>query len=285
MAPAPASDASSAHYASYGTPEAQYGDFTMYGGYDANGFALTVPETGGHATTAFSADPLFADLPGNGHDQGAYATGNTTGTWSTAGRDTAHYDAYAATEQQVGYDTGGYDATTWTTGQQQAPEVPHQAAASDASGQWDSGTWLRPDQAQNAADPAQQWYWGTQTFDTGAYDAAQWNSDGSAVAPLDAYADPYEHQAVPLTSRPRPHFRAASRPRPRSHRLPTPPPSIPRPPRRNPVTPTVTPTDRRPTGRKLTDRSRTSRAPTRTSTTIRTGPLRTPRATPVNCPR
>ncbi|MFE9972649.1 peptidoglycan DD-metalloendopeptidase family protein [Streptomyces hirsutus] len=199
MAPAPASDASSAHYASYGTPEAQYGDFTMYGGYDANGFALTVPETGGHATTAFSADPLFADLPGNGHDQGAYATGNTTGTWSTAGHDTAHYDAYAAAQQQVGYDTGGYDATAWTTGQQQAPEVPHQAAAPDASGQWDSGTWLRPDQAQNAADPAQQWYWGTQTFDTGAYDAAQWNSDGSAVAPVpDAYADPYEHQAVPF---------------------------------------------------------------------------------------
>ncbi|MFI8302435.1 peptidoglycan DD-metalloendopeptidase family protein [Streptomyces sp. NPDC085927] len=198
MAPAPASDAPSAHYASYGTPEAQYGDFTMYGGYDANGFALTGPETGGHAATAFSADPLFADLPGNGHDQGAYATGTTTGTWSAAGRDTAHYDAYAA-QQQGGYDTGGYDATAWTTGQQQAPEVPHQAAAPDASGQWDSGAWLQPDQAQSAADPTQQWYWGTQTFDTGAYDAAQWNSDGSAVAPVpDAYADPYEHQAVPF---------------------------------------------------------------------------------------
>ncbi|MEF9905882.1 M23 family metallopeptidase [Streptomyces sp. P9-A2] len=201
MAPAPASDTSSAHYAPYGTPEAQYGDFTMYGGYDANGFAPMGPETGGHTHAAFSADPLFADLPG--HDQGPYATGNATGTWSTAGHDTAHYDAYAA-QQQVGYgtggyETGGYDATAWTTGQQQAPEVPQQATAPDASGQWDSGAWLRPDQTQSAADPTQQWYWGTQTFDTGAHDATQWNSDGNAVAPApDAYADPYEHQSVPF---------------------------------------------------------------------------------------
>ncbi|MFC5671308.1 peptidoglycan DD-metalloendopeptidase family protein [Streptomyces incanus] len=198
MAPAPASDPPSAHYASYGTPEAQYGDFTMYGGYDAGGFAPTGSETGGPATTAFPADPLFADFPGNGHDQGSYATGNATGTWSPAGHDTSHYDAYA-TQQQVGYDTGCYDATAWTTGQQQAPEVPRQATAPDTSGQWDSGAWLRPDQAQSAADPTQQWYWGTQTFDTGAYDATQWNSDGSAAAPVpDAYADPYEHQAVPF---------------------------------------------------------------------------------------
>ncbi|MFD3732307.1 M23 family metallopeptidase [Streptomyces sp. NPDC058632] len=199
MVPAPASDTSSAHYASYGTPEAQYGDFTMYDGCDATGFDLTGPGTGGHATPAFATDPLFGDLPGNGHDQGAYATGNATGTWSAVGHDTAHHDAYAA-QQQAGYDTGGYDATAWTTGQQQAPEVPQQATAPDASGQWDSGAWLQPDRAaQSTADPTQQWYWGTQTSDTGAYDATQWNSDGSAAAPApDAYADPYEHQAVPF---------------------------------------------------------------------------------------
>ncbi|MEU3144151.1 MULTISPECIES: M23 family metallopeptidase [unclassified Streptomyces] len=195
MAPAPASDTSSAHYASYGTPEAQYGDFTTYDGYGATGFDPTGSGTGGHATAAFAADPLFGDLPGNGHDQGAYATG----TWSAVGHDTAPHDAYAA-QQQAGYDTGGYDTTAWTTGQQQAPEVPQQATAHDASGQWDSGAWLRPDQAaQGTADPTQQWHWGTQTFDTGAYDATQWNSDGSAAAPVpDAYADPYEHQAVPF---------------------------------------------------------------------------------------
>ncbi|MGY0069290.1 M23 family metallopeptidase [Streptomyces sp. QTS137] len=200
MAPAPTSDTSSAHYASYGTPEAQYGDFTMYDGYDATGFDPTGSATGGHATTAFAADPLFGDLPGNGHDQGAYATGNATGTWSAAGHDTAHYDAYAA-QQQAGYDTGGYDATAWTTGQQQTPEVPQQSTAPDASGQWDSGAWLQPDQAaRSTADPTQQWYWGTQAFDTGAYDATQWNSDGSSTAAPapDAYADPCEHQAVPF---------------------------------------------------------------------------------------
>ncbi|WP_443047278.1 peptidoglycan DD-metalloendopeptidase family protein [Streptomyces sp. KMM 9044] len=196
MAPAPASDTSSAHYASYGTPEAQYGDFTMYDGHDATGFDPTGPGAGGHATTAFAADPLFGDLPGNGHDQAAYATGNVTGTWSAVGHDTAHYDAYAA-QQQAGYDTGGYDATAWTTGQQQRPEAPQQSTASDASGQWDSGAWLQAD--QSTADPTQQWYWGTQTFNTGAHDATQWNSDGSTATPApEAYADPYEHQAVPF---------------------------------------------------------------------------------------
>ncbi|MFC9950660.1 peptidoglycan DD-metalloendopeptidase family protein [Streptomyces prasinus] len=214
MAPAPASDASSAHYASYAIPEAQYGDFTPHGGYDVNGFALTGPEAGGHAATAFSSDPLFADLPGSGHAQGAYDTGNTTGTWSTAGHDTAHYDAYA-TRQQTDYDTGGYDTAAWATGQQQPPEVPQQASGPDAGDQWDSGAWLRPDQAQSAADPTQQWYWGTQTFDTGAYDAAQWNSDGSAVAPA---PDAYEHQAVPFdqqataTFEQHPDLRAAAAP-------------------------------------------------------------------------
>ncbi|WP_079105139.1 peptidoglycan DD-metalloendopeptidase family protein [Streptomyces prasinopilosus] len=192
MAPAPASDTSSAHYASYGTPEAQYGDFTLYGGYDATGSALTGPEADGHSATAFSADPLFAGLPGD-HAQGTYATGDITGTWSAAGHDTAHYDAYA-TPQQADYGTGGYDTTAWTAGQQ-PPEMPQQAAAPDAGDPWESGAWPRPDQAQNPADPTQQWYWGTHTFDTGAYDAAQWNSDGSAVAPA---PDAYEHQAVPF---------------------------------------------------------------------------------------
>src|SRR5947208_2857841 len=54
--PAPASDASDAHYAPYGTHGAPYGDFTTYGGYGTTGF----PE----GTGTFSADPLFGSLPG-----------------------------------------------------------------------------------------------------------------------------------------------------------------------------------------------------------------------------
>ncbi|MGY3203578.1 murein DD-endopeptidase MepM/ murein hydrolase activator NlpD [Streptomyces sp. TE5632] len=202
MAPPPASDAVSAHYASYGTQEAQYGDFTTYSGYDTDGFDPTGFGTGTPATAAFTTDPLFGDLSESGHDPASYATGN----WSAGGHDTAYHDAYPA-QQQATYDTGGYDATAWTTGQQQMPTVPPQATAPDASGQWDAGAWLQPDPTQSTADPTQstadptqQWYWGTQTFDTGAYDATQWNSDGSTAPQVsESYKTPsYEHQAVPF---------------------------------------------------------------------------------------
>src|SRR3954464_2102426 len=53
--PTPASAAESSHYGSYGTQEAQDGDFTTYGGYDATGFDATgTPGTAGaHATGSF----------------------------------------------------------------------------------------------------------------------------------------------------------------------------------------------------------------------------------------
>ncbi|MFF3894868.1 M23 family metallopeptidase [Streptomyces sp. NPDC001812] len=197
MAPPPASDAVSAHYAPYGTQEAPYGDFTTYSGYDTNGFDPTGSGTSAPATAAFATDPLFGDLSGSGHDPAAYATGD----WSAGGHGTAHHDAYPAQQQAAAYDTGGYDATAWTTGQQQLPTVPPQATAPDASGQWDAGAWLQPDQAQSIPDPTQQWHWGTQTFDTGAYDATQWNSDGGGTATQvsESYEAPsHEHQAVPF---------------------------------------------------------------------------------------
>ncbi|MFE9772505.1 M23 family metallopeptidase [Streptomyces sp. NPDC005931] len=186
MAPAPASDAASAHYASYGTQEAPYGDFTTYGGYDATGFATTGFGTG-HTTGSFSTDPLFGDLPANGHDTGSYDTGH----WPTDGQGTAHYGAYSA-ESHAAYDTGAYDATGWTTGQQM-PLIPAQGGAPDTSGQWDAGAWLQPDQSQNPGDRTQQWDWGTQTFDSGVYDATQWNSDGASATPA---PDAYEPQAA-----------------------------------------------------------------------------------------
>ncbi|MBV7697145.1 M23 family metallopeptidase [Streptomyces sp. TRM70350] len=172
--PAPASEAASAHYASYGTQEAQYGDFTTYADCPANGF-----DTGSHATTAaptatttFETDPLFGDLAGSGHGTGAYDASQ----WSTGSHQTVDYDPYAA-QHHTAYDTGAYDTTTWTADHQQVPLIPQQAGAVDASGQWDANAWLQPEQG-GPADQTQQWEWGTQAFDTGAYDATQWNSDG-----------------------------------------------------------------------------------------------------------
>jgi murein DD-endopeptidase MepM/ murein hydrolase activator NlpD len=188
--PAPASDAASAHHASYGTQEAQYGDFTTYGGYDATGF-----ETGAHATatTTFEADPLFGCLPGD-------ATGSyDTQTWPTGGHQTPNYDMYAA-QHHAAYDTGAYDATAWTGEHQQLPVIPSQATGHDTSGQWDAGAWLRPDPSGTPADHTQQWEWGTQAFDTGAYDATQWNSDGgtgtSAAERHEPQAESFDQQAT-----------------------------------------------------------------------------------------
>jgi murein DD-endopeptidase MepM/ murein hydrolase activator NlpD len=191
--PAPASEAAAAHHASYGTQEAPYGafttgDFTTFGGYDANGFA-----TGGHAAThpaatSFEADPLFGSLEGSAHDTGAHdATQWTTGTHQPPG-----YDPYAA--QHTAYDTGAYDSTAWTGEYQQLSVIPQQAGAPDVSGQWDASAWAQPE--QTAADPTQQWEWGTQAFDTGAYDATQWNSDGSAANPATAVpGEDFSHHA------------------------------------------------------------------------------------------
>ncbi|QEU87337.1 M23 family metallopeptidase [Streptomyces viridosporus] len=202
MAPAPASDAASAPYASYGTQEAPYGDFTPYGGHDTAGFAPTGFGTGSQTLADFASDPLFGGLQDGGHDTGAYDSGTP---WSTGGHDTGQYDAYAAqrtpqAQQYAGYDTDAYDATAWTTGQQHVPLIPAQGAAPDAGGQWDAGAWLQPDQSGNPADQTQQWDWGTQAFDTGAYDATQWNPDGDAAASAsDAYeprADSFDQQAT-----------------------------------------------------------------------------------------
>ncbi|WP_435808409.1 M23 family metallopeptidase [Streptomyces afghaniensis] len=187
MTPAPASDADSAHYASYGTQEAQYGDFTTYGDYAATGFATTGTdgtgfEATGHTTATFAADPLFGDMPGSGPDTGTYDTGH----WPTGTQDNPHYDAYAA-QHHAAYDTGVYDTTTWTAAQQPLSVIPPQATSPDSTGQWDAGAWLQPDQSGNPADQTQQWEWGTQAFDTGAYDATQWNTDGAGAPAPDAY--------------------------------------------------------------------------------------------------
>ncbi|CAL9447027.1 hypothetical protein SUDANB6_02359 [Streptomyces sp. enrichment culture] len=195
--PAPASDADPAHYAPYGTREAQHGDFTTYGEYDATGFA-----TGGPADAGYEADPLFGSLParntGSYDPTGTYEAPGAydTGQWSTGGHQAVHYDAYAA-QQHTAYDTGAYDTATWTAEHQHLGAIPSQAAGNATSGQWDTGAWHQPDQSGNPADRTQQWEWGTQAFDTGAYDAAQWNTDAADTAARpptdDAHAVHSEH--------------------------------------------------------------------------------------------
>ncbi|NUO45346.1 MAG: peptidoglycan DD-metalloendopeptidase family protein, partial [Streptomyces sp.] len=177
--PAPASDASSAHYASYGTQEAQYGDLTSHH-YD----------TGAHATTAhFDTDPLFGSLPGD--NTGSYDAQQ----WATGSQQTLNYDQYAA-QHHAAYDTGAYDTTGWTGEHQQLSAIPPQVGAVDASGQWDANAWLQPDQSAGPADQTQHWEWGTQAFDTGAYDATQWNSDSGDAAQL--HEEPVDHGSTAM---------------------------------------------------------------------------------------
>ncbi|MEV6027230.1 peptidoglycan DD-metalloendopeptidase family protein [Streptomyces sp. NPDC052036] len=179
--PTPAPDATSAHYAPYGVQGGQYGEFTSYADPAASAFGAH-----GHTATAFSADPLFGDLPGHG------ATGSyDTSAWSTAGHpghgadtqlhgtgthETLHYDPYAA-QHHAAFDTGSHDTTAWAVGYQHlAAGIPAQAGPPEATGQWDAGAWREAGRSHGT----QQWDWGTQGFDTGAYDATQWNSGATA---------------------------------------------------------------------------------------------------------
>ncbi|MGW2035070.1 M23 family metallopeptidase [Streptomyces argyrophylli] len=176
--PAPASDASTAHYAPYGAQEAPYDDLTTYGGYDATHF----PGDPG-STSAFHTDPLFGSLPGSEQTTGAYDTTH----WQTGSAQTPAYDPYAA-QHYAAYDSGAYDGTAWA--------IPGQPTGNDVSGQWDAGAWTQPGPS-GGADPTQQWEWGTQTFDTGAYDATQWNVAGQSVpAQSEPGDEPFDQQAT-----------------------------------------------------------------------------------------
>ncbi|MDX6361425.1 MAG: hypothetical protein QOC85_428 [Streptomyces sp.] len=195
--PAPAPDAASAHYASYGQQGAPYGDFTTYDGYPATGF--DTGDAGGNSaytTASFDTDPLFGDMPGantgsydtthwstGGHqtqDTGSHQTLGTGGhqTLDTGSHQAFGYDPYAA-QQQAAYDTGSYETTAWAAGYQQLADIPAQSQGPDGTGQWDANAWLQADRTApfDQGDHTQQWNAGT--LDTGTYDATQWNSDGS----------------------------------------------------------------------------------------------------------
>lgn len=187
--PAPASDAASAPYASYGGQEAQYGDFTSYDGYTTTGaYATGSFETTGFETASFATDPLFGDMSG-GDGTGSYDATQ----WHTGSHQMPHYDPYAA-QHQAAYDTGAYDTTAWASGYQQLAHIPAQHPGPDGTGQWDAAAWLQTGQTGQA----QQWT--TYTQETGAYDATQWNTAGEHDS-YEAYeqhqqAEPYEQQAA-----------------------------------------------------------------------------------------
>jgi murein DD-endopeptidase MepM/ murein hydrolase activator NlpD len=179
---APAPEAASAHYASYGQQGVQYGDFTTHGAYAATGFDATASgtygttgsydTTGAYATTHFDTDPLFGDLPGNGGGGGGTGSYDAT-QWGTGSHQTLNYDPYAA-QHHAAYETGSYDTSgVWPdAGYQQLGQIPAQATSPEGTGQWDANAWHQAD----PVDHAQQWT--APTFETGTYDATAWNSDG-----------------------------------------------------------------------------------------------------------
>ncbi|MFB7218819.1 peptidoglycan DD-metalloendopeptidase family protein [Streptomyces sp. NPDC056227] len=129
-----------------------------------------------HSTGSFDSDPLFGSLPGSHdgtYDTTGYSSGYDTGQagysgpydstqWDTGAHRTAAYDPYAAygTQHPQQYDT----TATWMP---EAPGIPAQGGAPDASGQWDTNGWHQNGQWATT---------GTAAYDTGAYDATAWNT-------------------------------------------------------------------------------------------------------------
>jgi murein DD-endopeptidase MepM/ murein hydrolase activator NlpD len=129
-----------------------------------------------HSTGSFDSDPLFGSLPGSHdgtYDTTGYSSGYDTGQagysgqydsthWDTGAHQTAAYDPYAAygTQHPQQYDT----TATWMP---EAPAIPAQGGAPDASGQWDTNGWHQNGQWATT---------GTAAYDTGAYDATAWNT-------------------------------------------------------------------------------------------------------------
>ncbi|MFE2093197.1 M23 family metallopeptidase [Streptomyces sp. NPDC059460] len=129
-----------------------------------------------HSTGSFDSDPLFGSLPGSHdgtYDTTGYSSSYDTGQagysgpydstqWDTGAHQTAAYDPYAAygTQHPQQYDT----TATWMP---EAPGIPAQGGAPDASGQWDTNGWHQNGQWATT---------GTAAYDTGAYDATAWNT-------------------------------------------------------------------------------------------------------------
>lgn len=129
-----------------------------------------------HSMGSYDSDPLFGSLPGSydgAYDTAGYSSGYDTGQagysgqydstqWDTGAHQTAAYDPYAAygTQHPQQYDT----TATWMP---EAPGIPAQGGAPDASGQWDTNGWHQNGQWAMAE---------TAAYDAGAYDATAWNT-------------------------------------------------------------------------------------------------------------
>ncbi|MEU5167286.1 M23 family metallopeptidase [Streptomyces mutomycini] len=155
-----------------------------YAGYDS------------HSTGGFDTDPLFGTLPGGqdssheapyggdhtpAYDNG-YGNGYDGGQWDTGAHQQASYDAYdAQTHPQAPptYDTTG----TWM------PDagLPAQAAAPDATGQWDTTGWDHTGQA-GQWDAGDTGAFPTATFDTTAYTTGTYTAPAFETAGYESYA-------------------------------------------------------------------------------------------------
>ncbi|KPH97740.1 Peptidase M23 [Actinobacteria bacterium OK074] len=198
--PTPASDAAPAHYAPYGQQGGQYGEFTPHGdptattpgfdttGFDTGAYATDVYATGAYTTGSYPTTGTYdAHTHAHTYDTGAHAY--ATDPLGTGTHHTLNYDMYAA-QHHATYDTGAYETTSWNSGYDHLGGIPAQGTVADSgeqSGQWDANAWLRADRSEQVdqTGPTQQWEWGTQAFDTGAYDATQWNSVGTEAPPTE----------------------------------------------------------------------------------------------------
>ncbi|MEV6163706.1 M23 family metallopeptidase [Streptomyces sp. NPDC052052] len=167
-----------------------------YAGYD------------GQTTASHLGDPLFGSLPGS-YD-GMYDSGYGTGPveygvpyesthWDTGAHPTTSYDAYGGypAQTQQPYPAGPtYDTTaTWTPAVDHGTaadtitatfaDIPARGGAPDATGQWDTSGWYRPDP------------WAASAYDSGVHDATAWNIGATPTheqqAP-EAYAAHEAHQ-------------------------------------------------------------------------------------------
>ncbi|WP_156723050.1 M23 family metallopeptidase [Streptomyces apocyni] len=177
---------------------------------DQHGYAAGY---GDNATGAFDAtfasDPLFGTMPGaatpsdpyHAYDSGqsgqwdstAWSTGSydTLGTTGVGAHATVTYDPYAA-QSTTPYETGSYDTTAvWANaGYQQLSDIPAQPGP-QATEQWDgTGQWQAGSYGQHP-----------QTYDSGAYDATAWNSDGATTTAYGTY-DAYGTLTTPTYEQP-----------------------------------------------------------------------------------
>ena len=144
MTPAPASDASSAHYASYGSQEARTATSPRTATTPPPD--LTPPGT---RPTSFATDPLFGDF----RTAATTRARTTPATGPPARTRTSNYDAYAA-QHHAAYDTGVYDTTAWTASSSRCRSSRRRPRPPTPPGQWDTAPGSSPTSRQRPTRPS-----------------------------------------------------------------------------------------------------------------------------------